>query len=107
MNMFLYQTLEFIIHENLWKSHTKIINLKYQLTHGMKNFIYFWWIIFYIIYSRLFWIYLKKHREKVDDLSIRIYVNKIQNRTTFKIKTGYYLKLLALKTLKILASIKN
>ena len=41
MNMFLYQSLEFIIHENLRKSHTKIINLKYQLTHGMKNFIYF------------------------------------------------------------------
>ena len=30
---------------------------------------------------------LKKHNETIDDLSIRIYVNKIENRITFKIKT--------------------
>ena len=29
---------------------------------------------------------LKKHSESVDNPSIRIYVNKIQNRITFKIK---------------------
>ena len=29
---------------------------------------------------------LKKHGEKNDNASIRIYVNKIQNRITFKIK---------------------
>ena len=28
---------------------------------------------------------LKKHNENVDNLSIRIYVNKIENRITFKI----------------------
>ena len=38
---------------------------------------------------------LKKHRENVDNPSIRIYANKIENRITFKIKTGYYLELLA------------
>ena len=27
-------------------------------------------------------------------------VNKIENRTVFKIKTGYYLELLALETMK-------
>ena len=36
----------------------------------------------------------KKHSENVDDLSIRIYVNKTENRITFKIKSGYYLELL-------------
>ena len=36
---------------------------------------------------------LKKHRENTDNPSIRIYVNKIENRITFKIKTGYYLEL--------------
>ena len=36
---------------------------------------------------------LKKHRENVDNPSIRIYVNKIENRVAFKIKNGYYLKL--------------
>ena len=30
----------------------------------------------------------KKHKEKDDNPSIRIYVNKIENRITFKIKTG-------------------
>ena len=30
---------------------------------------------------------LKKHREKTDNASIRIYINKIANRITFKIKT--------------------
>ena len=29
-----------------------------------------------------------------NDLDIRIYVNKIENRTAFKIKTGYYLQIL-------------
>ena len=36
---------------------------------------------------------LKKHSENVDNSSIRIYVNKIENRITFKIKSGYYLEL--------------
>ena len=45
---------------------------------------------------------LKKHGEKTDNPSIRIYVNKIGNRITFKIKTGHYLKLLTLETMKLL-----
>ena len=36
-----------------------------------------------------------------------IYVNKIENRNTFKIKTGYYLKLLTPQTIKLLGSTKN
>ena len=54
-----------------------------------------WWIIFYIRYSRLFWIYIKKkHGGKAINPSIRIYVNKIENRITFKIKAGQYLEFL-------------
>ena len=37
---------------------------------------------------------LKRHGEKTDNPSIRIYLNKTENRITFKIKTGYYLELL-------------
>ena len=33
---------------------------------------------------------LEKHIESVDNPSIRIYVNKIENRITFKIKSGYF-----------------
>ena len=37
---------------------------------------------------------LKKHGEKTENLSIRVYINKIENRITFKIKRRYYLELL-------------
>ena len=47
---------------------------------------------------------LKKHSENVDNPSIRIYVNKIENRITFKIKNGYYRELLTSETMKLLAS---
>ena len=36
--------------------------------------------------------------------SIRIYLNKIESRITFKIKTGYYLELLTLEKMKLLGS---
>ena len=39
--------------------------------------------------------------------SIRIYVNKIENRITFKIKSGYYLKLLTTETMKLLGSTES
>ena len=45
---------------------------------------------------------LKKHSQNVDNISIRIYVNKIENRITFKIKNGYYLELLTPETMKLL-----
>ena len=50
---------------------------------------------------------LKKHNENVDNPSIRIYVNKIENRITFKIKNGYYLELLTLETMKLLGSTES
>ena len=36
-----------------------------------------------------------------------IYVNKIENRITFKIKTGYYLELLTPEPMKLLGSTKS
>ena len=50
---------------------------------------------------------LKKHSESVDNPPIRIYVNKIENRITFKIKNGYYLELLTPETIKLLGSAEN
>ena len=38
---------------------------------------------------------------------IRIYINKIENRVTLKIKTGYYLELLTPETMKLLGSTKS
>ena len=40
---------------------------------------------------------LKKHEENTDKPSVHIYVNKIENRVTFKIKNGYSLELLTLR----------
>ena len=50
---------------------------------------------------------LKKHRENTDKQSIQIYINKIENRITFKIKKGYSLELLTKETMKLLGSTKN
>ena len=47
---------------------------------------------------------LKKHSESVDNPSVRMYVNRIENRITFKIKNGYYLELLTPETMKLLGS---
>ena len=50
---------------------------------------------------------LKKHTESVDNPSIRMYINRIENRITFKIKNGYYLELLTLETMKLLGSTES
>ena len=51
--------------------------------------------------------YTIKKQRVTDNPSIMIYVNKIENVIIFKIKTGYYLKLLKPETMTLLGSIKN
>ena len=50
---------------------------------------------------------LKKHGEDIDKPAVQIYVNKTENRITFKTKNGYSLDLLASETSKLLGSTKN
>ena len=50
---------------------------------------------------------LKKHGENIYKLSLQIYVNKIENRVTFKIKGGYSLELLTSETMKLLGRTEN
>ena len=50
---------------------------------------------------------LKNHGEKNDNPSIRIYVNKIEKRISFKTKTGYHLELLTPGAKKLLGSTKS
>ena len=53
---------------------------------------------------------LKKHGEKFNNdnkPSVKIYINKIENRITFKIKNGYALEPLTKETMKLLGSTKN
>ena len=49
----------------------------------------------------------KKHGENTDKSSVQIYVNKIENRVTFKIKDGYSLELLMSETMKLLGTTEN
>ena len=71
-------------------------NLNYQIQH-----------ILYQIFKDYFGYILKKHGENIDNSSIRIYVNKRENRFTFKIKTGFYHVLLMPETIKLLGSTGN
>ena len=50
---------------------------------------------------------LKKHGEETVNPSIKIYINKIENRITFKIKTGYYFEFLTPETMKLLGRAKS
>ena len=50
---------------------------------------------------------LKKYGESTDNLSIKIYVNKTENRVTFKTKNEYILELLTPETMKLLGSTVN
>ena len=92
----LYLILVFTIHGK----HTTTINLKYQLQHGMMNLNYPIEHVLYQIFKTILSIFKKKNREEIDKSSIRIYVDEIENRTTFRINTGYYLELLTPETMK-------
>ena len=73
--------------------------------------------IMYQILKTILSIFKKRHGEKTDNSSIKLYVNEIENRITFKIKRGCYLELLTpdreynlkhftLKTMKLLGNTK-
>ena len=101
--MLLYQILPFTIYEKILKSQTKTRlkisvptwNKKCELHDGSYSVSdiqdYFEYII-------------KKHETVTYNPPIRTHVNNIENRITFRIKTGYNLKLLTLKTMKLLAN---
>ena len=49
----------------------------------------------------------KKHGKNIDKPAVQIYVNKIENRITFKIKDECTLDFLAPQTMKLLESTEN
>ena len=50
---------------------------------------------------------LKKQSRRVDNPPIRIYVNRTENKITFKSKSGYYLELLTPETMKLRGSAES
>ena len=77
------------------------MNLKYQCQQGMIRLNYLMDHILYQIQDYFEYI-LKKYEGNINIPSIRIYVNKTENRITFKIKTGYNLEFLTPETMKLL-----
>ena len=71
----------------------------------MKNLIYV--ISISDIQNYFKYILKRKHREKTDNLSVRMYTNKIEIRIIFKIKTRYDLEVVMPQTLKSLESTKT
>ena len=51
--------------------------------------------------------YILTHKENIDNPSVNIYVNKTENRITFKIENGYSLEFLTPETMKLLGSTEN
>ena len=70
----------------LWNEEFKLLDGSYSVSDIQDYFKYI----------------LKRQGEKTDNPSIRIYVNKIENRFPFKPKKGYYLELLTPETMKLL-----
>ena len=100
-NLIIYYTwknMKSSYNNNEFKISTPTWNDKFQSTYGSYSVSdiqdYFEYI-------------LKKHGENTDNSSIRIYVNKIENRITFKIKNGYHLELLTPETMKLLGTTEN
>ena len=93
--MLLYQILVHAIHGKMWKSHTKIINLK-NLANVKWKISITWWIIFCISYLRLFWVYHQKPWTVTVNSPIRAYI-----------ETGYYLQHLMPETMKLLGNAKS
>ena len=50
--------------------------------------------------------FIRKHEAATDNPPIRVFVNKIQKKVNFEIKTGYYLELLTPEMMKLLGSTK-
>ena len=86
-----YNNNKFKISAPTWNDEFELPNGSYSISDIQDNFEYI----------------LKKHGEDIDNPSIQIYADKIENRVTFKIKNEYSLGLLTSETMKLLVSTKN
>ena len=86
-----YNNNKFKISAPTWNNKFELSDGSYSVS-GIKD--YFEYII-------------KKHGENTDNPSMRISVKKIENRITFKIKTGYSLEPFTPETMKLFVSTEN
>ena len=71
----LYKNNKFKVSALLWNEKFDLTDRSFSVSDIQDYFVYI----------------LKKRGENIDNPIIRFYVNKIENRITFKIKTGYYI----------------
>ena len=93
--MLIYQIAACNIPGKILKSQAKTINLKYLGQLGLKNL------------KHLMDGLIKNREAFTDNPPIRTYVNKIENRIIFRTNTGYYLKHVTSKTMKLIESSKS
>ena len=112
MDMLLYQILVCIIRGKKWSNTKK----KFKTSAVEFNFKVLTWNEKFELLDGSYFVsdiqdhfeYIpKKHEALTDNLPIWIYVNKIESRIIFKIKTKYYLKLWTPKTMKLPGSTKS
>ena len=87
----LYNNNKFKISAPTWSEESELLDGSYSISDIQDYFEYI----------------LKKYSESVDNPSVRTYINRIENRITFKIKSGYYLELLTPETMKLLGSTES
>ena len=86
-----YENNKFKISAPTWNEEFELLDGSYSVSDIQQYFEYI----------------IKKHKASTNNSSIRKYIDKIENRITFRIKTGYYFELLTLKTIKLLESTKS
>ena len=65
------------------------------------------WFLFWVRYSRLYWIDHKKHEILTTIPPTHVYINRINNRLVFKIKNEYKLELQTPVSMKLFGRTKN
>ena len=85
-----YKNNKFQISAPTWNDEFKLPDGSYSITDILDYFGYIF----------------KKHEENIDNPSVKICANEIENKITFKIKTGYYLDLLTPETMKLIEALK-
>ena len=84
----LYKNNKFKISAPTWNEKFELPDLSYSVSDVQDYFEYI----------------IKKHEIVTDNHQIRIYLNRIENRMTFRVKRGYYLELLMSETMKLRGS---
>ena len=83
------------------------INLKYQHPSGIIRLTCLTVLIQLLLFKIILNTLLKKHETIADVSPVLIYVNEINNRIVFKIKSGYKLELLSKETMRLLGSLTD